>query len=159
MSNQQISGPLVNPGDAVGNLRVGGGSSWGDPLPSKVTISATGVCVGAWISIQAVPISQPLQLTSAVGFPPTFAPVSAASWFCAISMNQATGYVAALTRIGPLTSTGAAGTGFSWTIDTSTIVLLRIVLLQANSSNLLATLATCLPSPRQSFGVSSMPTR
>lgn len=128
-----VSGTLQSPGDtllaALGNVGQGG-----EPDVAAI-LSLTGTFQGAVVAVEGVPIGQPLT----PGNPPT--PLSPSQWAAVAEVGLINDQLVG-SPVGPLASNGQAGSGFTYAVDPTKFVLLRLRLVSIQGGAILGGIAT-----------------
>lgn len=137
MSTAAAQGVLQNAGDTLQLIL--GGVGVGNPPDVAAVFSLTGGFTAAVIAIEAVPLGQPMT----PGSPPTVP--SEGEWVHIAETYVLNGELQS-SPLGPLTSTGAAGSGFAFTAGIAAYSALRIRLVSTGGGAIQGGIAT-LPFP------------
>ena len=128
-----------------------GNSGNGNPVDVTAIVSMTGTFTQATFVVEGIPLAQPMALTGP--YPPSQAPASAAEWCLVYELGLQAGSPVT-NPIGPLSSTGAAGTGFCYTVPCGYFQQLRLRVTGLGSGAIQAGIAT-IPFPISTSSVIS----
>jgi hypothetical protein len=128
------SATLQNVGDLLqvflGNVGVG------NPTDQIAIVSLTGTFTAATVAIEAVPQGLPISLTTT-----PIAPLSANSWIATTDISVVNGQPVS-SPVGPLTSAGGVGSGFSFTFNCGQFQLIQLRLVSIGSGAITGGIAT-----------------
>jgi hypothetical protein len=133
------SGILTNPGDTV----VGRSLGYHEPISTAndtVVLSLTGTFANAVVAVEAVAQGQPIVQTPILaGYSVNqAAPVSTAEWGAISVSPSAVPGTLVQSPLGPLSSTGAPGSGFAFVAPAGPFVQIRLRLISIGSGTIQA---------------------
>ncbi len=131
MAAAPVTGTLSVAGDVLGIVL--GNTGFGQFFDVQLALSLSGTFVGATVAVEALAVGQPL-----IGVAGT-APVSTSEWV-AVSSAAAGGNVNS--PLGPLSSAGGPGTGFTYATPCYQFQQLRLRLVSIASGSVVASIAS-----------------